>query len=114
MSRMGRGKQPAWVAMLFIAAVLPLSGCSLSELCQPDPQVSKTDVHTIYKQNCAGCHGEQLQGVSGPELTTVGAKFSPDELRTIILEGSRAMPGFQDKLEEGQVVRLVSMLANEK
>ncbi|MBL0388207.1 cytochrome c [Tumebacillus sp. ITR2] len=108
-------KGRSFAALLAIGCAVVLSGCSLADLCKPDPQVSMTDVHTIYKQNCAGCHGEQLQGVSGPDLKTVGAKYDNDQLKQLILKGSpNGMPAFQDKLNDAQVVRLVNMLANEK
>jgi cytochrome c551 len=114
MPRNGRGRQLAKLAVLLIGCSTVLSGCWVADLCKPDPQYKQIDVHAIYKQNCAGCHGEQLQGVSGPSLKQVGAKYSTAELEKIILEGSQSMPGFKDKLDSSQVVRLVTMLANEK
>ncbi|PWK06993.1 c-type cytochrome [Tumebacillus permanentifrigoris] len=114
MPQIGRGRQLGKLALLLVGCSVVLSGCWVADLCKPDPQFSQTDVHSIYKQNCAGCHGEQLQGVSGPALTQAGAKYNAVELEKIILEGSQGMPGFKDKLSDPQVVRLVSLLANEK
>lgn len=102
------------LAVLLVGCSVVLSGCWVADLCKPDPQFSQTDVHSIYKQNCAGCHGEQLQGVSGPSLTHVGAKYTKADLEQIILAGSQGMPGFRDKLQQPQVVRLVNLLENER
>src|SRR5690625_6387736 len=38
--------------------------------------VDASEAEEVYKENCASCHGEDLEGASGPELTTVGADMS--------------------------------------
>lgn len=45
----------------------------------------------IFQQNCAACHGKDLSGGAGPELTTVGSKYSQDEIADIIENGRGAM-----------------------
>ena len=42
----------------------------------------------VYQQNCASCHGADLSGGAGPELTQVGSKLSD-----IIVNGKGSMPG---------------------
>jgi mono/diheme cytochrome c family protein len=47
----------------------------------------------VYQQNCASCHGADLSGGAGPELTQVGSDLSEDEIRDIIVNGQGTMPG---------------------
>jgi YVTN family beta-propeller protein len=46
----------------------------------------------IYRESCASCHGEKLNGSSGPELTEVGSKLTPAEIKTVIMGGAGMMP----------------------
>jgi cytochrome c551 len=97
---------------LSIGLAVFLTGCG-DQVCKPEAD-ARTDVHALYKQSCAGCHGEQLQGVSGPSLKHAGAVFSKEDLVSIINDGRPGMPGFKDKLDETQLTRLVIMLSNER
>lgn len=52
-----------------------------------------TDVaEEAYESNCASCHGDDLEGGSGPELTEVGDRLSEDEIDEQIEEGGGGMP----------------------
>jgi len=60
----------------------------------------------IYKENCAMCHGDNLQGVVGPSL--MGPKFKygaslEDHIRVISKGTSNGMPGFESQLGTGKV-----------
>jgi len=46
----------------------------------------------IFDQKCSSCHGENLQGGMGPDLTKVGSRYTKDEIRDIIKNGKGAMP----------------------
>ncbi|HAQ07670.1 MAG TPA: cytochrome C [Bacillus bacterium] len=46
----------------------------------------------LYQQSCAGCHGNQYEGVSGPALKGVGDKYSKDEIKDILINGKGSMP----------------------
>ncbi|WLR49870.1 cytochrome c [Bacillus tianshenii] len=60
----------------------------------------------IFKQSCAACHGQNLEGGAGPNLTQVGSKLSADDIKGIIQNGKGSMPGglvtgeAQDKLAQ--------------
>lgn len=54
--------------------------------------VSASAGEKLYKQSCASCHGGQLEGVVGPALENVGAKYSEEEIENIIHEGRGQMP----------------------
>ncbi|WP_019243069.1 MULTISPECIES: cytochrome c551 [Bacillus] len=58
----------------------------------------------LYKNNCASCHGENLEGLVGPELKKVGATLSKDEIEKVILEGKGSMPKEQLQGEEASQV----------
>lgn len=51
-----------------------------------------TAAEGIFKQTCAGCHGVDLKGAVGPNLTQVGARYSKDQILGIIGNGKGAMP----------------------
>ncbi|ELK47075.1 UNVERIFIED_CONTAM: cytochrome c [Halobacillus marinus] len=53
----------------------------------------------VYQANCTNCHGGNLEGGFGPSLTTIGSKYSADEIKEIILNGRGSMPQ-QDVSEE--------------
>jgi len=58
----------------------------------------------IFSQNCAACHGAELQGGAGPELTAVGSKYSQEEIEGIIEEGRGMMRGGIIEGEEATAV----------
>ncbi|MCP1357570.1 c-type cytochrome [Aneurinibacillus migulanus] len=52
------------------------------------------EAQKIFQANCTSCHGQNLEGGVGPNLTKVGGKYkSADEIKTIILKGRNGMPG---------------------
>ena len=59
------------------------------------------DTTSLYKNNCAGCHGDDLQGAppTFPSLVDIGKRRTRDELKTLINEGGGRMPAF-DYLEK--------------
>lgn len=50
------------------------------------------DADAVFQANCAACHGADLSGGAGPDLTQVGSKLSADEIADIISNGVGAMP----------------------
>lgn len=62
------------------------------------------DPEAIYASSCASCHGQDLSGVAGPELTTVGSKLSADEISDIIVNGQGTMPGGLVSNEEADIL----------
>jgi len=70
----------------------------------------------LYEQNCAACHGEDLEGVVGPPLTgelTYGA--SDKELFTSVNDGRpNGMPGFGQQLGADRVWKVVAYINHER
>jgi len=46
-----------------------------------------------YMSSCAFCHGSDLSGAGGPQLSNIGSKLSEEEIYDIIVNGKGAMPG---------------------
>ncbi|HLR14448.1 MAG TPA: cytochrome c [Bacillota bacterium] len=60
----------------------------------------------IYANKCASCHGDDLSGVSGPDLTQVGDRLSEEDIHDIIVNGSDngQMPGGLTSVEEADAL----------
>ncbi|MCP5384552.1 MAG: PQQ-binding-like beta-propeller repeat protein [Altererythrobacter sp.] len=59
----------------------------------------------VYLQNCAACHGNDLDGDVGPSIADAGYAMSPDTIRSIIGNGQQAMPAIPlDKAGQDQLV----------
>ena len=70
---------------------------------------------SLYAANCAGCHGEKLQGsAAGPTLMNIAKRRSKEQLATIIREGTGRMPAFGTALEGAAVNDSVSYLLTGK
>jgi YVTN family beta-propeller protein len=47
----------------------------------------------IYKESCASCHGDNLEGKAGPKLEKIGNQLSNKEILERITNGKGMMPG---------------------
>ena len=67
----------------------------------------------VYAANCAACHGEQLEGIIGPDLTDLG--MDDADLYQILHNGvpDGGMPGFSS-LGSTKVWQLVNFLNSGK
>lgn len=73
--------------------VLLLGACGSEEETGSEG-ASTADGEAVYRAaSCFSCHGADLEGASGPDLTEVGARLSEDEIRTTIEDGTDVMPG---------------------
>lgn len=71
------------------------------------------DAEKIFANNCASCHGNNLEGNVGPNLTKVGAKYSSEEIQEIIKNGKGQMPAGILK-EDEEIVAVADWLADKK
>ncbi len=63
---------------------------------QPAGQAGAYDAEAAaaaFKNSCAGCHGQNLEGIAGPNLQKVGGKYSKDQILQIVANGKGGMPG---------------------
>lgn len=70
------------------------------------------DPEEIFESNCASCHGDDLSGDVGPDLTNVGSDHSEDEIEDIIINGQGEMPAGMATEDEAEV--LAGWLAEKK
>ncbi|MFC7321901.1 cytochrome c551 [Halobacillus campisalis] len=63
----------------------------------------------VFQQNCASCHGGDMEGNVGPALTEIGSKYSADEIQSIIQEGKGSMSA--QNVEESDAELVASWLA---
>lgn len=73
-------------------------------------ETAEVNPEEFYKQTCAGCHGNQYEGVSGPSLKGVGGKYSKDQIKDIIMNGKGAMPGGMAAGKEEQMAEWLTKL----
>ncbi len=75
-----------------------------------DLKAVKAEAESMYKQHCASCHGDKLEGTLGPALK--GSDKSDADLFTIISRGIEAngMPAFSGTLDEQKTWMLVTLI----
>src|SRR5699024_9618100 len=94
-----------WLFAILLGAALVLGACGVSddganeETAEDNTEEESNDgtvdtaaAEEILESNCASCHGGDLSGGAGPDLTAVGADHSSDEIIDIIENGVGSMP----------------------
>lgn len=76
-------------------------------------EASTDDPAAIFQSNCISCHGADLTGGVGPDLTKVGSRYNKDEIKEIILNGKGSVmpPGL---VPEPQAEALAKWLSEKK
>lgn len=79
-------------------AVLLLAACgSDNKATQPGDNTTGGGATTgidpakVFAQNCASCHGGNLEGGAGPKLSDVGSRLSKDDILAVIQNGKGFM-----------------------
>lgn len=74
------------------------------------------EVVTLYKNNCMQCHGNEMQGMMGPEsnLQKIGSKLTKDEIANAIENGGKLMPAQGGRLEKEDIDKIADWLASKK
>jgi glucose/arabinose dehydrogenase len=92
------------LSLLSLAAALAL----------PLPSVHAADGAALYRQSCAGCHGDQREGGEGPNLTAHAGKTQADKagLTAFIANGAPAkgMPAWKGVLDAAQIGAIADYL----
>lgn len=98
-----------WLVAILVGSALVLGACGGGS--SGDGETSA--VEEVYKKNCASCHGQDLDGGMGPELTAVGSKYSAEEIDAIIKDGMGDMPA-QPGVSDDDREMLAEWLAEKK
>lgn len=99
-----------WLLAVLFGAVLVLGACGGGDEPTTEEPADSGDTGTeettdggetavdtaageeVYQANCAMCHGADLSGGAGPELTAAGSTYSAEEIEDIIVNGKGSMP----------------------
>lgn len=79
------------LSLLLLGIVFVLGACGSGNDTNEGGETAAT-AEEIYEANCSACHGADLSGGAGPDLTAVGSKYSQEEIANIITEGIGSMP----------------------
>ncbi len=70
----------------------------------------------IFQATCAGCHGPNLQGRTGPPLGegSPSSDLERDYFVETVTNGRGRMPSFDDVLSDDQIERVVDYILSEQ
>ena len=74
--------------------------------------VNVSDAEKIYNQKCSNCHGGDLRGGVGSNLTAIGGKLSKEEIEQVIANGQGVMP--KGLIEGAEATAVAEWLAAKK
>jgi cytochrome c oxidase cbb3-type subunit 3 len=110
--------------LLAVVAVLASASTAWAQVTAdtPNPFAGKPEAveagHALFgKMNCAGCHGYDLTGGMGPDLTDQSWLYGgkPGEIFHTIAEGTaRGMPSWKGKLTPDQIWQIVSYIQSKQ
>jgi mono/diheme cytochrome c family protein len=103
------------VKFLTLAALLlALAATGLAQV--PDTQAAPQAGAVLFQENCARCHGANLEGgKKAPALAEIGKKkhWNDERIANRILNGAGRMPSFRESLSEKQIQQLIAYLRAE-
>ncbi|MFD0770663.1 cytochrome c551 [Bacillus sp. CGMCC 1.60114] len=88
-------KKKLLMIVLGTSLALTVGACGKKEESKPaspSQEASADSAEKIFQKSCAGCHGNDLKGLSGPSLEKVGGKYSEGDIENIIAKGRGIMP----------------------
>ena len=105
--------------LLPVAAILLPGMTTIALLWVPTLSVrasSRTDKQAgavlFHEKGCERCHGANAAGTAkGPDLRTIGKRWTKAQIQRQIVEGGFEMPPFQDALQQDEVKSLVVYLS---
>lgn len=81
-----------------------------------EPLAEDASGEEVYRGTCAGCHGPNLQGRTGPPLGpgAPSSDLSRDYFVDTVTNGRGRMPSFDDVLSDEQIERVVDYILSEQ
>lgn len=104
-----------WIAVLTCSFIL-ITACSGQTKSTTDapPTVDAGTPEATYQKNCMNCHGMNLQGGIGPDLTKVGSKLSKEDIHNILEKGKGRMPAQKSYISAEDLEKLSTWLSEKK
>jgi len=106
------------LAILMCTAVVLITACgqSADNNGKVTLKQASSEVASIYKSSCIGCHATDLSGKMGDptNLQLVFERLSYDEIVAKISEGGETMPSFKEKLTEEEINSLAAWLSKQQ
>lgn len=96
-----------------IVLALVATGSAQNSVQAPDAQAASQAGAVLFRDNCARCHGANLEGVKkAPALADINKKkhWTEERITHQILNGEGKMPPFRDSLTSEQIQQLVAYL----
>lgn len=78
----------------------------------PSDSYDAATAEALYKNTCAGCHGQTLEGAVGPNLQKIGSQLSQEQILDVINNGKGSMPPGLAKGDDAKT--LAAWLADKK
>lgn len=100
------------IALVVSVMYPPQSGEQAKDGAAATAPSKEVNAEQIVKQTCASCHGQNLEGVVGPNLTKIGSKYKPEEIENILKNGKGGMPA--GLLKDDTEVKAVAKWLSEK
>lgn len=69
-----------------------------------ETETAGVDAEAVYQKSCIACHGGDLTGGVGTDISKIGATMSADEIKTVIVEGKGTMPAQNVSDEEADAL----------
>lgn len=107
-----------WMMAIGLGTMLTLGACGggdeeeATSNGDTGSNTASVDAEAVYAQNCAACHGANLEGMSGPKLADVGARLSAEDIENVIRNGQGAMPA--NVIEDDEEITAVAAWLAEK
>lgn len=87
-----------WLLAILFGTVLTLGACGGGDDTNNGANngdnggnVETSAADDVYKNSCAACHGGDLSGGAGPDLSAIGSKYSAEDIEDIIENGIGTM-----------------------
>ena len=58
----------------------------------PSGSYDTATAEALFKNTCAGCHGQTLEGAVGPNLQKIGGQLNKDQILEVLNKGKGATP----------------------
>lgn len=114
-------KQLAVISKLFVVIIISIFGlfaCSVEKDFRQNFVIaeSKSYEASLFRQNCAICHGSEANGkeINGKQIPSLrfgdAAKRSKEEIYNQIANGKLPMPSFKNQLTEDEIQKMVNFV----